>query len=163
MKKNYLKILFVYGLLLFNNLSSNAWVNVRKTGFGLFGYANPTESHWTYNNSEGIKVCAAELICNGGGFNNCAWTVPLNDCERNGLIVIKQNPPIPPEFTTNEDNKQLFQICTLVDETIQGGSTSGKIIYDPNMLVVYNMNAENVISIQIYSKTEAIGFGLWPI
>lgn len=163
MKKNYLKNLFICGLLVFNTLSSSAWWSVQKSGFGLFGYKEPQENHWTYTNPEGVKVCAAELLCNGGGFNKCAWSKPLNDCEANGLIVIKQNPTILGEFTDNANNMQLYQICSLVDETIQGGTNSGKIIYDPNVLVVYNMNAVNIITIQVYSKTEAEGLGIWPI
>ncbi len=161
MKKLNIFLVVMTGLMTLTFSNANAWYAVSKSGFGLFGYANVLEKHWNYHVA-GVQVCAAELTCNGGGFNSCKWVTPLRDCEINTRVV-HQNPPPPFEFQDFPDNSELFQVCEMVDNNIQNGQTSGSIIYLNQKLVTYNTNPEGLIYIQVYSQSEAETLGIWPL
>lgn len=111
-------------------------------------------------NDNGVKVCVAELTCNGGGFNSCKWSSPLTTCELAGKVTISQNPPVHEEFTDNLDNMLIYQVSALVDDNIQSGNTNGTIIYLENHLVKYNQSSDGIISFYIYEKQEAINLGV---
>lgn len=162
MKNNIYSLIVLTGLFTLVSLQSKAWVRVQKSGFGLFGYAHPLESRWSFTNDNGVKVCVAELTCNGGGFNSCKWSTPLTQCEL-AKATILQNPPVPQEFTDNLDNMLIYQVSALVDDNIQSGNTSGTIIYIENHLVTYNQSSAGIISFNIYEKQEAINLGIWPL
>ncbi len=162
MKTKFLSITVVMVITALSINSANAWYAVSKSGFGLFGYSSVTEKHWSYPVA-GVKVCAAELTCSGGGFNSCKWTTPLSDCEKGGKVVVHQNPPADKEFQNYPENAELFQVCQLVDQKIQGGSNRGTIIYMNEKLVKYKINDLGTIYIEVYTQSEAISLGIWPL